>query len=93
MNVLKTSLPKLDLRQFDPLLPGLLTIFFCLVMLLSTSQLAAELERDSAQAPVSLTDLAKFNKAEKDAPQPGEALSVVEPSLSAQIAEDSEASA
>ena len=61
-------------------------------MLLSTSQLAAEPERDLAQAPVSLTDLAKFNESEADIAQPYETLTVAEPSLSGQIAADSESS-
>jgi hypothetical protein len=91
MNILKTSLPKPVQHQDHLFLLGLSIICFCIVTLISTSKLGAEPERDAAQAPVSLTDLAKFNEVETDASQPDKAPSVAGPAPLVQIATDSQA--
>ena len=91
MNVLKTSLLKPVPRKIYFLLSGSPSICFFLAMLLSTTQIAAEPKGDSPQAPISLTDFAKFNEVKTDALQPDETPSVNAPYLSLQIAEDSEA--
>ena len=73
MNVLKTSPLRSILSTINTLLSRLPLSCICFMTMISFSELAAEPERDSARAPISLTDLAKFNDSKTDVSQPDKA--------------------
>ena len=90
MNVLKISPLRCVLRQVNMVKTGLPVLCICLFTLIGAQKLAAEQERELAQDPVSLTDLANFNASEIDMPQPDKVPDVVDAGTSAQTEKGSQ---
>ena len=90
MNVLKIRQLNFVLHESNRSVLGLSILCLCLQILLNASQVAAEPERESAKAPVRLTDLAKFDETETGTPQPDVSPSIAVSTPSAQANTDSQ---